>query len=162
MKRSFIRIAIILTTAVLLGLVYNQFYPKGIKINLLFHSSLLIPKDNTQTFYVISTDSATILHEQPAVTFLDIRPREDYQLDHIPGANHVDFNQLLNGTFKDFSIKPGDKIIIYDQEGKMEQLHLAAILLRQSGYTDIFILFGGYLKWLEKGFAIESGETEDG
>jgi len=161
MKKSFIRIAIILIAALWLGLIYNNFHPRGIKPNLLFHSSLLIQKGLSATFHIISADSAFMLLDQPSVKFVDIRATEDYQLDHIPGADHVAFNQLLNGTFTGISVESGSKIIIYDQEGKMEQLDLAAISLRQAGYMDISILFGGYLGWLERSFTIENGQAED-
>lgn len=161
MKKSIVRFTIILITAFLLGLIYNQLHPNGIKSKLLFHSSFLTEKDFSNTVQIISADSAFVFFEKPSVKFLDIRVREDYQLDHIPGADHIAFNHLLNGSTAGISIRPGDKVIIYDQEGKMEQLGLAATSLRQAGYTDLFILFGGYLSWLEKGFIIESGEGQD-
>jgi len=160
MKRSFVRFAIILIAALLLGLIYNNFHPRGIKTNLLFHSGLLIEKDLTGTVHIISADSAFLLLVQPSVKFLDIRATEDYQLDHIPGAVHVAFNELLNGTFKEIPIGPEGKLIIYDQDGKMEQLHLAVISLQQAGHADISILFGGYLSWLEKSFTIANGQIE--
>ena len=160
MKRSFVRFAIILIAALMLGLIYNNFHPRGIKTNLLFHSGLFTQKELTGTVHIISADSAFLLLAQPSVRFMDLRATEDYKLDHIPGTVHVAFDELLNGNFKEIPIGLEDKLIIYDQEGKMEQLHLAVITLQQAGYTDISILFGGYLNWLEKSFTIANGQIE--
>jgi rhodanese-related sulfurtransferase len=145
-----------------MGLIINQLHPKGISIKILFHPSLLLQQKLSDEFYIISTDSALILLDHSMAEFLDIRTSEDYQLDHISGAHHLSFNHLLSGSTEGINIQPAVKVIIYDQEGEMEKLRLAAISLQQTGYKNIYLLFGGYLNWLQKGYSIEQGtESHD-
>jgi rhodanese-related sulfurtransferase len=162
MKKPGIRIIFIIFTALLLGLIINQLHPKGVSIKILFHPTLLLQQNLSGEFYVISADSALILLDHSLVEFLDIRTSDDYQLDHISGAHYLSFNHLLSGFTDGIGIQPAAKVIIYDQEGEMEQLGLAAISLQQAGYKNIYLLFGGYLNWLQKGYSIERGaESHD-
>jgi len=64
------------------------------------------------------------------------------------------------GPSKKFQSVAEGKLIIYDQDGKMEQLHLAVISLQQAGHADISILFGGYLSGWKKSFTIANGQIE--
>lgn len=157
MKNPAIRIFLIIFTALLLGLMINLLHPKGISFRILFHPSLFLRQNLAGEYHIISADSALILLDQSMVEFLDIRTADDYHLDHIPGAHHLSFNHLLSGFTADIGIQSDVKVIIYDQEGEMEQLKLAAISLQQAGYRNIYLLFGGYLNWLQKGYSVEQG-----
>ncbi len=143
-------------TSLVLGILVNQWHPRGIGIKNLLWNNFFGSEKTESAVQIISVDSAFALLKEPHTAFLDLRSLDDYQLDHIPGAIYVSRNELLRGTGKAFSIPKRDKIIIYDQEGDLNQLKLASQIFARVGFNQIFLLFGGYVQWLEKGMDIES------
>ncbi len=152
--KTTLRIAIILWLALVAGLLYNHFHPRGVHWPILFHSYYLHASDRPDV-EVVSVDSALYLVENPEVFIIDVRIAQDFQLDHIPGAFHWNFQNLLNNPDR---FAPGDgikQVMIYDQEGDLEKLALAASTLHRNVSGKYYILFGGFLAWLDRGYPIE-------
>jgi rhodanese-related sulfurtransferase len=148
------RITLIILLSLLLGLVVNQLHSSGIPLNLLFSTSS-IGKENYGKIHYISADSARTLLNNPGTTFIDIRPGDEYQFDHVPGAVNLPLFKLLRE-----SIPPGiasESLIIYDDSGNLEQLKLSAGILAQAGAPSVSILISGYLHWIERNYPVERG-----
>ena len=76
---------------------------------------------------------------------IDVREKVDYDYGHINGARNIPismFSQRYQGLRKD------QPVYLYDQKKALSIR--AANLLRKNGYTDIYILKGGYDGWTGK------------
>lgn len=85
---------------------------------------------------------------------LDVRERDAFARDRIPGARLVPRGQLelrVNEELPD----PTLRIVVYCEFGKISTL--AADTLRRMGFTRAAALDGGLKAWREKGFEVEAG-----
>ncbi len=135
------------------GVIYNQYHPNGIHWQFLLPPAVFENPDNSNFINVITPDSAFILIQSETLGILDIRTSEDFQLDHIKGAKNIPLASIFD---KDILNELVDSsYIIYDQDGEYQNLNLAAHNLINCGYKPVYILFGGYLSWLERNYPIE-------
>ncbi len=123
-------------------------------MKLLLSTSPIEEADAVKIYY-ISVDSAYTLLKNPGIVFIDIRPADDYQFDHILGAVNLPMFKLIRESLPTGIVS--DSLVIYDEAGNLEQLKLAAGLLAKSGAPSVSILIGGYLHWLEQNYPVESG-----
>lgn len=81
-------------------------------------------------------------HTVPGLIILDVRPPEDFQKGHIPGA----VNLPVDRAFSDFpSNSAMTPLVVYGRPASADALKVADIL-RTRGYRDV-ILFGSVSKW---------------
>ncbi|MCI2771174.1 rhodanese-like domain-containing protein [Staphylococcus warneri] len=76
---------------------------------------------------------------------VDVREKVDYDYGHIDGARNIPitmFKQRFQGLRKD------QPIYLCDANGIAS--YRAARMLRKNGYTDLYMLKGGYKKWTGK------------
>jgi rhodanese-related sulfurtransferase len=83
---------------------------------------------------------------------LDVREKDSFAAERIPGAKHLPRGQLelrVNEELPD----PTSRIVVYCEIGKVSML--AAATLRELGFTRATALDGGMKAWRESGFAVE-------
>lgn len=75
---------------------------------------------------------------------IDVRTIDEYLLGNIPGSINIDYNSK---EFESdiFSFDKGQKIILYCNTNNRSSK--AASFLSQNGYSNIFILQGGFKVW---------------
>lgn len=76
---------------------------------------------------------------------VDVREKVDYDYGHINGVRNIPitmFKQRFQGLRKD------QPIYLCDANGIAS--YRAARMLRKNGYTDLYMLKGGYKKWTGK------------
>lgn len=73
---------------------------------------------------------------------VDVRDEMSYSYGHLPGAEHVPEQQILDGWVPE---EDGKKTVLYCKKG--ETSLEAAAFLREKGHT-VYSLQGGYLAWL--------------
>ncbi|MGO3726734.1 rhodanese-like domain-containing protein [Staphylococcus carnosus] len=76
---------------------------------------------------------------------IDVREKVDYDYGHIIGARNIPmtlFSQRYKGLRKD------QPVYLVDANGVAS--YRAARILKKNGYTDIYMLKGGYKKWTGK------------
>jgi len=86
------------------------------------------------------------------LTVLDVREKEAFEAEHIPGAVHLPRGQLelrVNGLLPD----PTAKLVTCCDYGKISTL--AAATLRDLGFVRAIALDGGMKAWVEAGYATE-------
>jgi glyoxylase-like metal-dependent hydrolase (beta-lactamase superfamily II) len=86
---------------------------------------------------------------------LDVRERDAYARNHVPGAKHLARGQLemkVDETFPD----PDVEILTICEFGKISTL--AAATLRQLGFRRAVALDGGMKSWREGGYPLDAGE----
>ncbi|MBF7017029.1 rhodanese-like domain-containing protein [Staphylococcus durrellii] len=76
---------------------------------------------------------------------IDVREKVDYEYGHIVGARNIPitmFKQRFQGLRKD------QPIYLCDANGIAS--YRAARILKKNGFTDVYMLKGGYKKWTGK------------
>ena len=76
---------------------------------------------------------------------IDVREKDTFDAGHILGARSMPYS-MLKTTIG--SLRKDQPVYLYDQKKALSIR--AANLLRKNGYTDIYILTGGYDGWTGK------------
>lgn len=152
--KSLLRLLVILVASFAIGFIYNQIYSEGIQWQFLFPAS----SSNDVSVKIIAADSALILLQSGAAGFIDLRAIDDYNLDHIRGAVHYSLQEILRKEFR-ANLRRKKKWILYDARGDLENMRIAANSLGGKGAESVYILYGGFLAWLNKGYFTETGVT---
>ncbi|HAP4487564.1 rhodanese-like domain-containing protein [Enterococcus faecalis] len=76
---------------------------------------------------------------------IDVREKDTFDAGHILGARSMPYS-MLKTTIG--SLRKDQPVYLYDQKKALSVR--AANLLRKNGYTDIYILKGGYDGWTGK------------
>ena len=108
----------------------------------------------------------------------DPHGREHYLAEHLPGAVFVDLATELAGpadpsrgrhplpaleqfqaSVRSWGVRSGDAVVAYDDSGNQAAARLWW-LLRNAGFSDVYLLDGGLAAWRGAGFDVESGERK--
>lgn len=76
---------------------------------------------------------------------IDVREKDTFDAGHILGARSMPYS-MLKTTIG--SLRKDQPVYLYDQKKALSIR--AANLLRKNGYTDIYILKGGYDGWTDR------------
>ena len=76
---------------------------------------------------------------------IDVREKDTFDAGHILGARSMPYSMLKTSIG---SLRKDQPVYLYDQKKALSIR--AANLLRKNGYTDIYILKGGYDGWTGK------------
>ena len=88
---------------------------------------------------------------EPALTIIDVRDRDVFNISRITGAVSLSLSQLVSGALNNFELERD--IYVY---GKTDEETAAATkMLRTAGYKNVAELLGGLAAWKAAGFAIE-------
>lgn len=93
----------------------------------------------------ISGDEAyKLITSNPSMLILDVRTLEEYNMGHIKNAVLIPYTELQSriGEIINFIDKP---VLVYCRSGKRGSI--AANILLESGFKNIYHLFGGLLAW---------------
>jgi rhodanese-related sulfurtransferase len=99
-----------------------------------------------------------MLESNSDIVVIDTQPKGAYDIGHIPGAINLPWVKEIK-----FPVTlPRDKpLILYCACGAEEDaIHMASQLLERFGYTNVKILEGGWLKWMERGYTVERTGTK--
>jgi len=137
------------------GILVNQFHGQGIRWRILL---LSVPTGSKQTEVAhVSVDSAFTLFTQSSAVFVDIRLREDFEIDHIQGALPLPLFDFFTNPAP-FKRKNRDATyILYDFERHSKKVRLTARQLSKYGFKKVIVLHGGFAEWLERSLPVESG-----
>ena len=84
------------------------------------------------------------------VTILDAREEKEYEVSHIPKAQHIGYNNFDSKSL-DF-IQKTDTIYIYCSIGyRSEKI---GERLQKVGYMNVFNLYGGIFSWVNSGYKV--------
>lgn len=76
---------------------------------------------------------------------VDLREPDAFKKSHIMGARNISF-QILSQSIN--ALRQDKKVLLYDSTTTLSKR--AAILLHKKGYTNIYILKGGFMSWQGK------------
>ena len=124
---------------------------RGAPRNALLDTMVENVRGNADLTIDVDAAHAQLQNGRPFV--MDVRPRDEYQEAHVPGA----VNMPLKELGEDHSALPSDldaPILSVCQRGNAS---LSGVLfLKSLGYRNVRSITGGTLAWREKGFATDS------
>ena len=117
---------------------------------------LIFPSAYSGKTQSVSADSALIQMFERSVLFIDIRPAERFNIDHIPTSLSFPFNSKSLKSLEKLAIIAKQKPwIIYDFEGNSKASgYIYKRLIRI--HEGTYLLEGGYADWLDRRFPTES------
>lgn len=89
--------------------------------------------------------AARIINKDPDLLIVDLRPAEEYQQYHIPGALNIPLSRLFEPEFL-AQLEEDKTIVLYSNGGAHSAQ--AWVLLKQAG-IDTYTLLGGLNYWAE-------------
>jgi rhodanese-related sulfurtransferase len=90
--------------------------------------------------------------ETPAPLLVDVRSRDEYARDHIPGAVHIPFYAIGSGL-QERGYPKDRPVVLYCEHGP--RAGLAGISLYVQGYGDVYSLQGHMQGWRQRGLGVE-------
>lgn len=116
----------------------------------------LVNEAKTRVREVTVEETQQRLKQNPNAKLIDVREDNEWQAGHAAGAEH-----LGKGIFeRDVEEKVPDRsteLILYCGGGFRSAL--AADVLQQMGYTNVFSMAGGWKAWRESGANIQTETT---
>ncbi|MGH9176628.1 MAG: rhodanese-like domain-containing protein, partial [Vicinamibacterales bacterium] len=84
---------------------------------------------------------------------LDVRNPDEWEIDHVPGAEHSPVGQLARGD--DNSLDPAHPVAVMCATGYRSSLGTS--VLAQRGFADVINVVGGMDAWRDAGLPVERG-----
>ncbi|BHH86235.1 rhodanese-like domain-containing protein [Desulforhopalus sp. 52FAK] len=100
----------------------------------------------------ITTDSLyNQLKIEQEISIIDVRPKEEYRISHLPGAINIT-------DIKNINVPRDSTIVVYCSVG----LRSAGFAkdLQKEGYTAVLNLRGSIFEWANKGYPLKRGEQD--
>ena len=167
LKRILLKSVFIIILGSVIGLSYNAFSSKGITLKGSWSSqvtsdSVIVPysyqKDDAPA---VSLDYAQMKFQSSKVIFLDARLPADFKAGHIKGAINFPYEEFEQYSARVLPKLPAnEEIITYCDGGECESSLLLSRELRDLGYRNIKVFFGGWSEWQEAGLAVETGPMD--
>lgn len=157
-----------LAAAAILGLGSNALNPDGIPLVGYYPEieygpdSVIVPpsaEEGDPPF--ITLKEAYGKYHDPGTVFLDSREPEEYEIGHIKGALNLPFD-WVDEYWPDVEplLSTDAQIVIYCSGAECELSLFEGRYLRELGYQNIFIFFGGWSEWESRSFPTEIPENE--
>jgi rhodanese-related sulfurtransferase len=143
--------------SLIIGIGTNQLIHQGIRLPILL---LTLPRiGDTVDLIDVSVYEAYDLLNQNKSSFIDIRPKIEFDIDHIPGALSRPFTQYFGQQNLIDTTGESKMIIVYGFEPNDKEAELLAEQLVKRGYNQTRILQGGFAAWIENRFPLETEEN---
>lgn len=155
LRKILIQLTILGLGALVVGILSNQFHSQGIKWKIL---QLSVPTLSGQSQWTyVSVDSAFFLFLQQEDEFIDIRIRDDFEIDHIPNAHSLPFFEFFDTPQKFSQQDKSTTYILYDLERNSKTVRLMARQLIKESFDSVYVMRGGFVEWLDKTYPVEGG-----
>ena len=106
-----------------------------------------------------STDSwlAYKLSSQDAFIFVDLRSLEEYNEGHVPGAKHLDYNDLTEQSLAAIVNKKNGHVVFYCSGNASELAGWASQKALDWGWQNGFVFYyrTGINEWVQSGLSLE-------
>ncbi len=148
------RALVICLFGAMLGMLFNAASPRGI--------DLLgpVPPRGAEGITELDLEEAWALHKARKGVFIDARSAEEFGQGHIPGALLLpldDFDEVLSSFA---TLIPSDTLLIAYCGKGCESSWEVAELLKEEGYSNLKVFYGGWDKWKSAGYPVEKDEMK--
>lgn len=139
---------------------------------LLFSQTVLAAPEHPGAQYIISAEELNELRTANDVRIFDLQHSDHYSAKHIPGANHLDVNLLIDTerfdyefggienavkVFSEAGIGPDHTVVLY--WGNRSDTTYTFWILDYLGHSDVRVLDGGIDAWETAGYELEQGSS---
>jgi rhodanese-related sulfurtransferase len=162
LPKIYFQAALIVLISILIGVTYNSFSDEGISLkgswgNKILSDSLIVPYSYYKNDPPAITLSQAMADFQAHNTiFLDARLEVDYKIGHIPKALSLPFEEFEQYYPEVEPLLSKDKnIITYCDGTECETSLFLARLLKERGFENLKIFFGGWSEWEKAGLPVE-------
>ncbi|MFQ5474466.1 MAG: DUF1573 domain-containing protein [Candidatus Nanoarchaeia archaeon] len=90
---------------------------------------------------------------------LDVREDFEYEENHIKGTSLLSVNNISQESLDDLGLEKDDEIIVYCRSGGRSAK--AYKIMTELGYANVKSMNGGIIHWIEEGFPIEEGVSNE-
>lgn len=144
-SRTSIRIAGILVTALVLGLLRNVIFPGGISFQ--SNSANRNPASSDTLSLEISVETAHRFF-QDSVQFIDARTHREFQKEHLPGAINIPASASFEEKSKLTSqLTPERMYVVYCNNPECPLSHQLYEYLQFADFTNTHIMYEGIDGW---------------
>lgn len=156
-----LRSTILTAGCVLIAVVFNAVRPNGIDLVARAEYQIFVPCP--ESLAQVETTTAADSRNKVDVVYVDARPEEEFQKQHIKGA--VSFPYPLLGDPEPQRVealkRKGMPVVTYCDGGRSKFGEMMAKLLSELGVEKVTHLEGGLEAWREQGGEIEVFEEAD-
>jgi rhodanese-related sulfurtransferase len=85
-----------------------------------------------------------LIEEHPEIKIIDIRPNEDFMVEHLPGAANLDYDGH-DFQKKVEQLDKEHKYLIYCKSGVRGGYFMEK--MRESGFNEVYNIVGGFVGW---------------
>jgi len=164
LKNILFKFILIILIGSLIGILNNSFSPSGIALvgswrQRIISDSIVVPGSyDTKDPPAISLSEAERSFQTKKVLFVDARLWEDFNSGHIAKAINLPYEEFKDNFSKvEKSLSSASELIIYCDGTECESSLFLARLLKDKGFQNIKIFFGGWKEWVQAGLPIEKG-----
>lgn len=105
------------------------------------------------------SDFAAKLKSAPGAQLLDVRTAEEFAKQHLDNARNVDWYQAEVFVQETAALDKSKPVFIYCMAGSRSKK--AADLLREQGFSQVYDMKGGIVKWNADGLSPETTKTPE-
>ena len=155
MKQLIVRFLSIGLAAFVIGVGGNHWKKQGFRWKYIIHT---LADDLTYhaSSSAVPADSAFAAFLNESATFIDIRSKLDYDIDHIPGAVLFPYESFICDPEQLNKRINNDFCVIYGDKTMTQKAYHVVRQLKRGGVHHAVILENGYGAWLDMDFPIES------
>lgn len=141
---------VICMTALCMGLFVNAVSPHGLPL------TGAVPVQDWGDVERIDLARAWKLFQQGNGMFVDARSEEEYNAGHIPGAMLLSSEMFDANIGSILSLIPLDTLIVtYCSGAACGSSREVAELLKEEGYRNVKVYYGGWEDWVKAGYPVE-------
>ena len=148
------RISLLLFATLISGLFINQIYSEGIRWSLL--KPQFANSENDSSILFISADSAFLFQMEGDVTFIDVRTKEEFEVDRIPGAISIPLFSYYKSPEVLEELDPEHRYILYCFDPECLEAKSLAREMVNHQFKNVMVIHSGFSGWLEMGFPVET------
>jgi rhodanese-related sulfurtransferase len=106
----------------------------------------------------ISLPEAEDLFKKGLATFIDARPKTEFEAGHIKGAKSLPYKEADWKFVEAMTGVSEDSVVITYCDGETCELSIdLALFLKNAGYKNVRVLSNGWTIWRQKGLPLEVG-----
>lgn len=119
-------------------------------------------REMVQPTRYMTTDQVAelIIHGDPALLMIDVRPASDYENFALPGSVNIPLDSLVNESSLLYFGIPGMNVVFVSNDDIVADQ--AWVLTKRLGYNSIYVMKGGLNNWMATIIDPQEPATEDG
>ena len=111
------------------------------------------PESTNGIDYISTQEAEELIENGDAKLTLDVRTPEEYRRGHISGSKLAPLNNLAD-YLPEFSKHKDDTVVVYCRtQGRSP---MAANMLAQAGFSDVRVMSGGFMMWVNGGRSVNN------